>query len=195
MSIDALTTTPSGTAVPVGTWAIDPSHTEIGFTARHLMSKVRGRFEKFEGRVVTGDAPSASASIDLTSINTHEPNRDNHLRSSDFFDVENHGPMTFTSTGAQEGGNGLLVTGDLTIKGVTQPVTLDVEVLGVEGDPWGGTRIGFEGTTTISRKSFGVDFNIPLDGGRLMIGDRIDITITGEAVLEQDTEQDTVKDA
>jgi polyisoprenoid-binding protein YceI len=191
MSIDALTTTPSGTTVPVGTWNIDPSHTEIGFTARHLMSKVRGRFEKFEGRLVTGDAPSASASIDLNSINTHEPNRDNHLRSSDFFDVENHGQMTFTSTDAQEGGNGLLVTGDLTIKGVTQSVTLDVEVLGVEGDPWGGTRIGFEGTTTISRKSFGVDFNIPLDGGRLMIGDRIDITITGEAVLQQDTDQDT----
>jgi polyisoprenoid-binding protein YceI len=186
MSIDALTTT----AVPTGTWAIDPSHTEVGFTARHLMSKVRGRFEKFEGRLVTGEAPSASATIDLNSINTHEPNRDNHLRSADFFDVENNGPMTFTSTGVEDGGNGLLVTGDLTIKGVTQPVTLDVEILGVEGDPWGGTRVGFEGTTSISRKSFGVDFNIPLDGGRLMIGDRIDITITGEAVLEQQSEQD-----
>jgi polyisoprenoid-binding protein YceI len=185
MSIDVLATT----SVPAGTWNIDPSHTEVGFTARHLMSKVRGRFEKFEGHIVTGAAPAATASIDLNSINTHEPNRDNHLRSSDFFDVENNGPMTFTSTRVEDGGNGVLVTGDLTIKGVTQSVTLDVEILGVEGDPWGGTRVGFEGTTTISRKSFGVDFNIPLDGGRLMIGDRIDITITGEAVLDK-TEQD-----
>jgi polyisoprenoid-binding protein YceI len=185
MSIDVLNTTET----PVGTWTLDASHTEIGFTARHLMSKVRGRFEKFEGQLVTGETPSASATIDLNSINTHETNRDNHLRSADFFDVENHGPMTFTSTGVEQGGNGLLVTGDLSIKGVTKSVTLDVELLGVGSDPWGGTRIGFEGTTSISRKHFGVDFNIPLDGGRLMIGDKIDIIVTGEAVLQKD-EQD-----
>ncbi len=176
MSIDA----------PAGTWNIDPSHTEIGFTARHLMSKVRGRFEKFEGRLVTGDAPTATATIDLHSISTNDPNRDTHLRSGDFFDAENNGPMTFTSTRVESGGQGLLVTGDLSLKGVTKPVTLDVEFLGSEGDPWGGTRVGFEGTTTISRKEFGIDFNIPLDGGRLMIGDKIDITVTAEAVLQQD---------
>jgi polyisoprenoid-binding protein YceI len=181
MSIDALQTT----AVPAGTWSIDPSHSEIGFTARHLMSKVRGRFEKFEGQIVTGDAPSATASIDLHSINTHEENRDNHLRSADFFDVENNGAMTFRATDVQSGGKGLLVTGDLSIKGVTKSVTLDTEVLGSEGDPWGGTRVGFEGTTSISRKHFGIDFNIPLDGGRLMIGDKIEITVTVEAVLQE----------
>ena len=125
MSIDALQTT-----IPAGTWAIDPSHTEVGFTARHLMSKVRGRFEKFEGQIVTGD---------------------------------------------------------LSIKGVTKPVTLDVEVLGTESDPWGGTRVGFEGTGSISRKEFGIDFNIPMDGGRLLIGDKIDITVTVEAVLQENT--------
>ena len=91
--------------------------------------------------------------------------------------------MTFTSTRVEAGGKGLLVTGDLSLKGVTKAVTLDVEVLGSEGDPWGGTRVGFEGTTSISRKDFGVDFNIPLDGGRLMIGDKIDIIIGIEAVL------------
>ena len=182
MSIDALQTT-----IPAGTWAIDPSHTEVGFTARHLMSKVRGRFEKFEGQIVTGDAPSATASIDLNSINTHEENRDNHLRSADFFDVENHGAMTFKATDVTGGGNGLLVTGDLSIKGVTKPVTLDVEVLGTESDPWGGTRVGFEGTGSISRKEFGIDFNIPMDGGRLLIGDKIDITVTVEAVLQENT--------
>jgi polyisoprenoid-binding protein YceI len=181
MSIDVL----QATTVPAGTWSIDPGHSEVGFTARHLMSKVRGRFEKFEGHVVTGDAPSASASIDLSSINTHEANRDGHLRSSDFFDVEKFGAMTFTSTSVQNGGKGLLVTGDLSIKGVTRPVTLDVEVLGTESDPWGGSRIGLEGTTSISRKDFGVDFNIPMDGGRLLIGDKIDITVTVEAVLQE----------
>jgi polyisoprenoid-binding protein YceI len=182
MSIDVLQST-----IPAGTWAIDPTHTEIGFTARHLMSKVRGRFEKFEGQIVTGDAPRATATVDLQSINTHEENRDNHLRSADFFDVENHGAMTFTATDVTGGGKGLLVTGDLAIKGVTKPVMLDVEVLGSEGDPWGGTRVGFEGTATISRKDFGIDFNIPLDGGRLMIGDKIDITVTVEAVLQENT--------
>lgn len=181
MSIDVL----QSTSIPAGTWNIDASHSEMGFTARHLMSKVRGRFEKFEGQIVTGDAPSATASIDLNSINTHDENRDGHLRSGDFFDVENNGPMTFAATGVEGGGKGLLVTGDLSLKGVTKSVVLDVEVLGSESDPWGGTRVGFEGTTQISRKEFGIDFNIPLDGGRLMIGDKIDITITVEAVLEQ----------
>jgi polyisoprenoid-binding protein YceI len=182
MSIDAL----QGTSIPTGTWTIDAGHSEVGFTARHLMSKVRGRFEKFEGQIVTGDAPSATATIDLNSINTHEENRDAHLRSGDFFDVENNGPMTFTSTGVEDGGNGLLVTGDLSLKGVTRPVTLDVEFFGVETDPWGGTRIGFEGSTTISRKDWGIDFNVPMDGGRLLVGDKVEITIAVEAVLQND---------
>jgi polyisoprenoid-binding protein YceI len=172
--------------IQAGTWTIDPSHSEIGFTARHLMSKVRGLFEKFEGQIVTGERPSATATIDLNSINTRDANRDAHLRSADFFDVENSGPMTFTSTKVEQGGKGLLVTGDLSIKGVTKPVTLDVEVLGTDTDPWGGTRAGFEGTTQISRKEWGVDFNIPMDGGRLLVGDKIDITIAAQAVLQQE---------
>ncbi|HET6626746.1 MAG TPA: YceI family protein [Nocardioidaceae bacterium] len=182
MSIDVQQTT----GIPTGTWTIDPSHSEVGFTARHLMSKVRGLFEKFEGQIVTGDETYATATIDLNSINTRDENRDGHLRSQDFFDVENTGPMTFTSTRVEQSGNGLLVTGDLTIKGVTKPVTLDVEYFGQDTDPWGGTRIGFEGTTEISRKEFGVDFNIPMDGGRLLIGDKIAITVSVQAVLQQD---------
>ncbi len=93
--------------------------------------------------------------------------------------------MTFASTEVKAGGKGLLVTGDLSIKGVTKPVTLDVEVLGTETDPWGGTRVGFEGGTTISRKDWGIDFNIPMDGGRLLVGDKIEIQIVVEAVLQQ----------
>jgi len=182
MSIDVQNTL----GVQAGTWNIDPSHSEIGFTARHLMSKVRGLFEKFEGQVVTGERPSATATVDLNSINTRDENRDAHLRSGDFFDVESSGPMTFTSTTVERGGKGLLVTGDLTIKGVTKPVTLDVEYLGSETDPWGGTRAGFEGTTQISRKEWGVDFNIPMDGGRLLVGDKIDITVAVQAVLQQE---------
>lgn len=178
-------TIPVGT-IPVGTWSIDTGHSEVGFTARHLMSKVRGRFESFEGQIVTGAQPSATATIDVTTINTNEATRDAHLRSRDFFDVENNGQMTFSSTRIEEGGNGLVVTGDLSLKGVTKPVTLDVEYLGVETDPWGGTRIGFEGVTSLSRKEWGIDFNVPMDGGRLLVGDRIDIVVSIEAVLEQD---------
>lgn len=175
----------SALGVQAGTWKIDPSHSEVSFVARHLMSKVRGLFEKFEGQVVTGAEPSATATIDLNSINTRDENRDAHLRSGDFFDVEKSGPMTFRSTKVEQGGKGLLVTGDLSIKGVTKPVTLDVEYFGTETDPWGGTRVGFEGTTQISRKEWGVDFNIPMDGGRLLVGDKIDITVSVQAVLEQ----------
>jgi polyisoprenoid-binding protein YceI len=181
MSIDVQQTT-----IPTGTWAIDPSHSEVGFTARHLMSKVRGLFEKFEGQIVTGENPSATATIDLNSINTRDENRDAHLRSADFFDVENTGQMSFASTKVENDGASLRVTGDLTIKGVTKPVTLDVEYLGSETDPWGGTRAGFEGTTEISRKEWGVDFNVPMDGGRLLVGDKISITIAAQAVLQQD---------
>ena len=146
MSIDVAT----NTGLPTGTWSIDPSHSDVGFTARHLMSKVRGLFEKFEGQIVISDTTSASATIDLNSINTRDEQRDAHLRSKDFFDSEASGPMTFQSTKIEEGGSGYLVTGDLSMNGVTRPVTLDVEYLGSETDPWGGTRAGFEGTTEIS---------------------------------------------
>ncbi|HET7386795.1 MAG TPA: YceI family protein [Nocardioidaceae bacterium] len=181
MSIDVL----QRTEIPAGTWVVDPSHSEVGFTARHLMSKVRGLFETFEATIVTGDAPSAIASIDLNSIDTRDEKRDAHLRSSDFFDVASSGPMTFASTEVVSGGKGLLVTGDLTIKGITRPVTLDVEVLGTDTDPWGGTRVGFEGTATISRKEWGVDFNVPMEGGRLLVGDKVELTIAAQAVLQQ----------
>ena len=170
------------TEIVAGTWTIDPSHSEVGFTVRHLMSKVRGQFEKFEGTLTTGAAlgeTAAEATIDLNSINTRDEQRDGHLRSADFFDVENHGHMTFKSTSF----NGEKATGDLTIKGVTKPVELEVEFLGVDKDPWGGTRVGFEASGEISRKDFGVDFNIPLDGGKVLIGDKVNITLAVEAVL------------
>jgi polyisoprenoid-binding protein YceI len=182
MSIDVL----QQTSVPAGTWTIDPTHSEVGFVARHLMTKVRGVFESFEGTIVTGENPSATATIDPNSINTRNADRDAHLRSADFFDVEKSGPITFTSTKVEEGGNGLLLTGDLTIKGTTRPVTLDVEVLGVQTDPWGGTRVGFEGSVTVSRKDWGIDWNVPLDGGRFLVGDKVELNVAVQAVLQQE---------
>lgn len=172
------------TSTTAGTWTIDPSHSEVAFTVRHLMSKVRGQFEKFEGSITTTDSlegTAVAASIDLNSINTRDEQRDGHLRSADFFDVENTGPMTFKSLTF----NGSTATGELTIKGSTNVVELDVEFLGEDTDPWGGTRIGFEGTTEINRKDFGIDFNIPLDGGKLLVGDKVGISLSIQAVLNQ----------
>ena len=176
-------TTTLPTEIVAGTWTIDPSHSEVGFTVRHLMTKVRGLFESFEGTVTTGETladTKAEATIDLNSVNTRDAQRDGHLRSSDFFDVENSGPMTFRSTSF----DGTTATGELTIKGVTNTVELDVEFLGIDKDAYGNTRIGFEATTTINRKDFGVDFDIPLDGGKLLVGHTVNITLSIQAVLE-----------
>lgn len=173
--------------ITTGTWKIDPAHSEVAFTVRHLMSKVRGKFEEFEGEIVTGESDvdsSATARIVLSSVTTGTADRDNHLRSSDFFSVEEHPVMTFSSTGLREKGDHYVAMGDLTIKDVTKPVELEVEVLGEGGDPWGGTRIGLEATTEVSRKEFGIDFNIPVSGDKLMIGDRVGIQLTVEAVLQ-----------
>jgi polyisoprenoid-binding protein YceI len=178
----------TATAVSTGTWTIDPSHTEIGFSVRHLVSKVRGKFEAFEGTIVTQEdltASTVNVTVDLNSINTGSTDRDNHLRSADFFEVETHPKMTFVSTGiVQKSDTDFVVTGDLTIKGVTKPVELATEFLGEGGDPWGGTRVGIEATAEISRKEFGIDFNIPLEGGKVMVGDKISIHINAEAVLQ-----------
>ncbi len=182
MSITTDTTATTG--IVAGTWTIDPSHSEVGFTVRHLMTKVRGQFEKFEGKVTTGaslEDARAEATIDLNSVNTRDAQRDGHLRSADFFDVENGGPMTFVTTSF----DGSTARGDLTIKGVTRPVELDVEFLGVDKDAYGNTRIGFEATTQINRKDFGVDFDIPLDGGKLLVGHKVDIELSVQAVLDQ----------
>lgn len=180
--------TNTATAVTTGTWALDPTHTEIGFTVRHLMSKVRGKFDKFEGTVVTAEELNSSTvnvSVDLTSINTGTADRDAHLRSSDFFEVDNYPAMTFKSTGVKQSDDDeFVVTGDLTIKGVTKSIDLEVELLGEGGDPWGGTRVGIEAKGEISRKEFGIDFNIPGSGDKVMIGDKIKLQIVAEAVLQ-----------
>lgn len=183
------TTTAQFEGLTTGTWDIDVSHSEVGFTVRHLMSKVRGQFRDFEGALVIGDNPlesAVSATIQLSSVDTRNDDRDNHLRSSDFFSVESHPTMTFQSTSIREEDGSLIATGDLTIKDVTKPVDLKLEYLGAGSDPWGNSRIGFEATTTISRKEWGVTFNVPLEGDKVMIGDNVAIGIAVEAVLRSD---------
>lgn len=174
--------------ITAGTWQLDPTHTEVGFTVRHIMSKVRGKFETFEGTLVTAEditASTVNVTVDLSSINTGTADRDNHLRSGDFFNVETHPTMTFASTGVvQKSDSDFVVTGDLTIKDVTKPIELSVEFLGEGKDPWGGTRVGIEASGQISRKEWGIDFNIPLEGDKVMIGDKITLNIVAEAVLQ-----------
>lgn len=175
------------TAIAAGTWEIDPAHTQIGFTVRHLMSKVRGKFDEFEGTIVVADnlaESTATAEVQLASINTGTADRDNHLRSTDFFGIEQNVAMSFRSTSIAADGDDFVIHGDLTIKDVTKPVELKVELLGIGGDPWGGTRAGFEARTQISRKDWGIDFNVPVQGDKFMIGDRISVEITAEAVFQ-----------
>jgi len=174
--------------IPAGTWTIDPSHSEVGFSVRHLMvSKVKGNFETFEGTITIAEDPlqsSVTAEVDLSSINTRDEQRDGHLRSADFFEVETHPKLTFTSTSVEPKGDDYVVTGDLSIKGTTKSVVLDLEFNGVHPDPWGGTRAGFSAETEISRKEFGVDFEIPMDGGGVVVGDKIKVLLEVEAVLQ-----------
>lgn len=174
--------------IPAGTWTIDPSHSEVGFTVRHLMvAKVRGTFESFSGTLVIAEDPldsSVAADIDLSSINTRDEQRDAHLRSVDFFDVEHHPAMTFRSTGVKAVDDDFVVLGDLTVKGTTRPIELALEFNGVHPDPWGGTRAGFSAETEISRKEFGVDFEVPMDGPGVVVGDKIKVHLEVEAVLQ-----------
>lgn len=171
----------------VGTWDIDASHSTVGFSVRHMMvSKVRGYFTRFSGEVVTAADPAQStvnATIDMDSIDTRQEQRDAHIRSADFFDVGNHTVMTFRSTEVRTDGADWTVVGDLTIKGITKPVELALELNGFGPDAYGGTRAGFSAKTEISRKEFGVDIDMPMDGGGVVVGDKISIELEIEAVL------------
>ena len=172
-----------------GTWSLDPAHTEIGFVVRHMMvSKVRGRFEKHNATIITAPNPTESyieVEVDLSSITTGNDQRDAHLRSSDFFDVETTPAMIFRSTDIRPNGEGFLVDGDLTIRGVTRPITLEVEVGGFGPDAYGGIRSGFSATAEINRRDFGVNWNAAIEGGGVVVSDKVTITIEAEAVLDR----------
>jgi len=174
-----------------GTWAIDPVHSEVSFVVRHMaVSKVRGRFDKFEGTIVTGEDPLASsvnATIDATSISTGQEQRDAHIRSADFFHIEEYPTFTFTSTGLKPNGDDFLLDGDLTIRGATKPVTFKLELGGFGPDAFGGTRAGFSASTDINRHDFGVSFNGPIPGvpGGVIVSDKVTIHLEIEGVLQQ----------
>jgi polyisoprenoid-binding protein YceI len=173
-----------------GTWEIDPVHSEVSFVVRHMVvSKVRGRFDRFSGTIVTDEdlaRSSVTVTIDASSINTNEPNRDNHVRSADFLDVENFPNITFRSTAVRIEGSGFFVDGELTIRGATRPVTLDVEVNGFTLDPYGGTRAGFSATTETNRQDFGVSYNGPIPGAdnAMVLSDKVTLNLEVEAVLQ-----------
>jgi len=174
-----------------GTWDIDPVHSEVSFVVRHMVvSKVRGRFDRFEGTIVTAQDPldsAVEATIEAGSINTNQEQRDGHIRSADFLDVDNHPEITFRSSVVRPAGGHFLVDGDLTIRGVTKPVTLELEVNGFTPDPFGGTRAGFTATTEIDRQEFGVSYNGPIPGAdnAMVLSDKITLNIEVEAVLRQ----------
>jgi polyisoprenoid-binding protein YceI len=172
-----------------GRYAFDTTHSEVSFTVRHLMvSKVRGIFGTFDGEIVVAENPldsTVAATVDMSSIDTREENRDNHLRSSDFFSIEQHPQMTFRTTSLRTAGEDFVLAGELTIKGTTKPVEFALEYNGAGSDPWGGTRAGFTAKTDISRKEFGIDLEMPLEGGGVVVGDKINILLEIEAVLEQ----------
>jgi len=173
-----------------GTWAIDPTHTTIGFSVRHAMvAKVRGRFTEFEGSfTLDGANPAASSAsfvAQTASITTENADRDAHLKSGDFLNVEVNPTLSFTSTSVrQTDGDEFVVTGDLTINGVTKSVDVDFELLGTSQDPWGGTRIGFEGEAKISRKDFGLTWNVALETGGVLVSDEIKLNLDVEAVKQ-----------
>ena len=175
---------PSGLAT--GTWTLDPSHSEVGFSVRHAgISKVRGAFTEVEALIEVGSSVEDSrieATIKADSFSSKDANRDAHVKGGDFFDVEKYPELSFRFTGLEAAGETYRVAGDLTIKDVTRPVVLDAEFNGVTVDPFGVTRAGFSAGTAVSRKDFGLTWNAPLEAGGVLVGDKVTITIDAEFV-------------
>jgi polyisoprenoid-binding protein YceI len=176
-----------------GTWTIDPAHSDVGFAVRHLMiSNVKGHFTRFEGQIVTAGDPLKSevtATIDMASVDTANATRDEHLRTADFFEVERYPTMSYRSVGIWPAGDGYLMEGELTLRGVTRPVPLTLQVNGVSADPFApdpaaGVRAGFTATGEINRMDFGVSYNGPVPGGGVLLGEKVQIILEIEAVLQ-----------
>lgn len=183
------TRTLDGAELPaVGTWEIDGSHSAASFSVKHLMvSKVRGRFGSLQGVIRIAEDPTASTvevTIDAASVDTNDEKRDDHLRSSDFFDVERFPALTYRSTGVRHVKGGRWeVDGALTIRDVTRPVTLEVELVGTEQDPWGGSRVGFEASAEIDREEFGLTWNAALESGGVLVGRKVRVELDVQATF------------
>lgn len=170
-----------------GTWTIDPVHSAVSFSVRHLMvSKVRGEFTTFSGAIEVAEdgTPSVRAEIDVTSINTRNDQRDAHIRSADFFDAEKYPTATYVSTSVESDGDDYVVHGDFTLKGVTKPVDLKLEFNGVNPGMGHGEVAGFEASVVLNRKDFGIDIDMPLETGGAVVGDKVTITLEIEALKQ-----------
>jgi len=176
-------------SVTTGTWVIDPTHTTLGFSAKHAMvTTVRGGFGQFEGTLVLdGAAPensTAVVTIQAASFTSGNEQRDGHVKSADFLDVEKYPTLQFTSTSVLEKGNEFVLRGDFALHGVTKQIEILAELTGVSKDPFGNDRIGFEGSTTLSRKDFGLEWNVALEAGGLLVSDKIKITLDVSAIKQ-----------
>ncbi len=173
-------------ALTPGTWTVDVGHSTVGFTARHLMvAKVRGQFTEFSGTITVAENPLDSkveATVQAASIDTRDEGRDGHLKGADFFDVEQFPTWTLVSTGIEAKGGAFVLHGDLTIKGVTKSVDFALDFDGVAVDPWNNTKAGFTAETEISRKDFGLEWNVALETGGFVVGDRVKIVLEIEAL-------------
>lgn len=181
----ATATAPS--TLTAGTWAIDNVHSSINFSVRHLMvSKVRGNFGNFSGAITVAEdgAPAVNAEIDVNSIDTGNEQRDEHVRSADFFDAANHPTATFRSTSVEAKGEDYVVHGDFTLRGVTKPVSLALEFNGVSPGNGEGEVAGFEASVVLNRKDFGIDIHMPMETGGAVVGDKVTITLDIEAVKQ-----------
>lgn len=174
------------TFLEAGTWTLDPAHSQVSFRVRHLMAaKVRGSFGKFAGSIEAGDSletSSVSVTIEAASIDTGVSDRDAHLRSGDFLDVENFETISFSSSEVRETSSGFEVDGELTIRGVTRPVTLEAEFSGVVADPWGNGKAIFSATTKINREDWGLTWNAALETGGVLVGKEVTIEVEAQAV-------------
>lgn len=182
-----LTRTAAGTTVPnVGSYDIDPTHSSVSFEVRHLgLSKVRGGFESFSGTVVIDEDPTRSTvevDLDAASFTTGNEDRDGHVKSADFLDVENHATLKFRSTGVRQDDDDWKVDGELTVKETVRPVTLDVEFEDAGEDPWGNGRIAFSATTEVDRSEWGINWNQALETGGVLVGKKVKIVIDVQAV-------------
>lgn len=176
-------------SIPAGTYVIDPSHTEVGFVARHAMvTKVRGYFRAVEGQIVVADEfanSSATATMKVDSVDTGNGDRDGHLKSADFFDAENTPEITFVSTGIKDvKGDEFTLVGDLTIKGITKPVELETEFNGAATDPFGNARIGFSAETEVEREDWGLTWNAALETGGVLVSKKIKLVLDVSAIKQ-----------
>ncbi|WP_349271019.1 polyisoprenoid-binding protein [Mycolicibacterium parafortuitum] len=179
--------TTATTALPTGTWALDPIHSSVNFWVRHLMvSKVRGTFDEFSGAITVAEdgTPSVRAEIAVGSVNTRNEQRDAHLKNADFFDVENHPTATFVSTAVRRDDDNYILDGDFTLKGVTKPISLALEFNGVNPGMGHGEVAGFDASVVLNRKDFGIDFDAPLETGGTVVGDKVTITLEIEALKQ-----------